>query len=117
MVSREQFEVWYIAQARKQNTALNAWSDDEVRDALMARRPGDQEKYGSYGVPGAQMAWEAWQASREAMQLKPVAWMDTDTLQTMQATAKTSSERWPVVKLSEWDSKTAHTGLCVVPTT
>lgn len=117
MVSREQFEAWYITQARKQNTALNAWSDDEVRDALMARRPYDQEKYGSYGASGAQTAWEAWQASREAMQLKPVAWMNTDTLAVMQAAAKSTSVRWPVVKLSEWDSKTAHTALCVAPTT
>ena len=117
MVSREQFEAWYINQARKQNTLLNAWRDDEVRDALMARRPDDQEKYGSYGVPGAQMAWEAWQASREAMQLKPVAWMHTDTLKTMQTATKTANERWPVVKLSDWDSKTAYTGLCFSPTT
>lgn len=66
MKSQEQFETWFIALSRKQNPALAAWSDEVVRDALMARRPDNQAKYGSYGVPGAQMAWEAWQASSHA---------------------------------------------------
>ena len=63
---RAEFEAWYIGWARKQNSALVSWTDDEVRDSLMARRPDDQQKYGLYGSGGAQSAWQAWQAARRA---------------------------------------------------
>lgn len=57
--SREEFEAWYIAQARKSVPALKDWSDDEVRDGLMRPR-----RNGEYRIDSAQSAWEAWQAAR-----------------------------------------------------
>lgn len=107
--SREQFEAAVIARLGAMFPA--GTTAEQLRSALLQRGPD-----GDYADRQRAGEWWAWQASREALQLKPVAWMDTDTLQTMQATAKNSCERWPVVKLSEWDNKSAHTALCIAPT-
>ncbi|WP_043003064.1 hypothetical protein [Comamonas testosteroni] len=53
---------------------------------------------------------------RNAAQLIPLAWIHNDTLETMKATDKKVGERWPVVRLSEWDDKSAHTALCIAST-
>lgn len=53
---------------------------------------------------------------RNAAQLTPLAWIHNDTLETMKATDKQAGERWPVVRLSEWDDKSAHTALCIAST-
>jgi hypothetical protein len=53
---------------------------------------------------------------RNAVHVNPIAWIHNDTLETMKATSKQAGERWPVVRLSEFEDKSAHTALCVAPT-
>ena len=107
--SRQQFEAAVIA--RLSALFPNGTSAELMRGAMLQR--GLDGEYADRQRAGE---WWAWQASREALQFKPVAWIDSDTLQTMQATGRQPGERWPVVRLSEWEDKSAHTALCVAPT-
>ncbi|WP_441280623.1 hypothetical protein [Tardiphaga sp. 862_B3_N1_1] len=55
-----------------------------------------------------QMADEALKATP---QTEPLAWMHTDTLEAMRQTPKAAKTRWPVHRLTEWDSKDGFTPL------
>lgn len=116
MTSNDQFESWFIAKARRNNPMLKDWSDTEVKTALMAPRYDATQALGSYAAADAQDSWEAWQAARETVNLTPVAWINSYTLHAMQAATKTERDRWPVVKLSQWQDKANYIGLCVSPT-